>query len=289
MARSRHLHDILDRLAAAEEQFLASEFLAPVPRGGRVEARIAGVVCGLTIAPAEFAGWGIFQATSPTTARLVRRARLAECRRYLDLFPLLRLILCRRAGDCWVALPAHQADSRFHIQGTVPVYLVDEAQTFDVIRSRFDGARCWFDGLDACRDPGSAAYLRAALSGMVPPEQLSRPGLTAEERTAYTCNYLPRLEAETRARQDRAEARLRAALGHAGAELHGYLEREDCYRVEYVVDGERQVSVVRKGDLSVQAAGICLSGQDGQFDLQSLVGVVREGLHEGELVRVNRP
>jgi hypothetical protein len=288
MASSKRFQDILNRLAAEEERFLAQEFLAPMLRRGQVQVRIAGVTCRLKVEPHDFQGWGIFRPTSHTAAHLVRSAGLAERQRYLELFPRLRLILCRHEDEQWLAIPAHQADSRFHIEGMLPVYLVEEAQLFEVLESRFDGTQCWFERLDTRRDPGTAAYLRQALHDLVPPDQLSRSGLTAEERTAYALNYWPRIQAEIEAQRDRTETRLQEALAHAGAELRSYLERDDCYRVEYVVDGRRQVSVVNKQDLSVQTAGICLSGEDEHFDLQSLVGVIRQGLHEGEIVPIGR-
>jgi hypothetical protein len=211
---------------------------------------------------------------------------LAERRQYLDLLPLLRVIVCLREGDQWLAIPAHRADARFRIEGLLPIRLVEEAQLFEVLVTRFDGARCWYDGPDPRRDPGTAAYLRESLARMVEPETLSRPGLTAEERAAYAMNYAPRLEAELQARRDRVEERLRAALAHAGAEFREYQERGDVYRVAYEVDGRRQVSVVARDDLSVQVAGICLSGEDRHFDLQSLVGVLREAQGYGADVRV---
>jgi hypothetical protein len=282
------VHEALDRLAAAEARFLAGQFLAPVPHGGQVQVRLAGIICELCVEPANFEGWGVFKPLTHSLARLVRPATLAERQRYLRLFPLLRLILCRHEGDQWLATPAHQADSRFRIEGTISVRLVEEAQLFEVIETRFDGGQCWFERLDPRRDPAAAAYLRRSLQDMVEPDQLHRPGLTAEERTAYALNYWPRLQAELEAARDRTEERLREALAHAGAEYQGYLEREDTYRVEYTVNGERQLSVVNKHDLSVQVAGICLSGEDEQFDLQSLVGVIREGQGQGGILAVGR-
>jgi hypothetical protein len=286
MASSKRLNDALNRLAAAEEQFLAGEFLAPMFQGGQVQVRIAGVVCSLEVEPADFEGWGVFRPTSHSTAQLVRPATLAERQRYLRLFPLLRLILCQRQREHWLAIPAHQADTRFRIQGAVPVRLVEEAQLFEVIETRFDGVQCWFERTDARRDPATAAYLRQALQEITEPDQLSRSGLTAEERTAYALNYWPRLQAELDAKRDRTEERLREALAHAGAAFRGYLERDDSYRVEYEVDGQRHVSVVGKQDLAVQVAGICLSGEDRHFDLQSLVGVLRDPHGAGDIVPV---
>ena len=71
-----------------------------------------------------------------------------------------------------------------------------------------------------------------------------------------------------------------------GCRTRDYVERQDVYTVTYTVDGERHVSAVSKKDLSVQVAGICLSGEDANFDLQSLVGVIREAHGGHGFVRV---
>jgi hypothetical protein len=286
MPSSKRFRETLDRLAAAEASAFASEFLAPLIRGRKVRLRIAGVVCQFKISPADYEGWGVFRPTSPHEAEVVRSATLSERKQYLELLPRLRVILCARKGKDWLAIPASRADSRFQVQGLLPVGLVEEAQLFEVILSRFDGAHFWYEGPDPRHDPAMAGYLRESLVQMVEPDQLCRPGLTAEERAAYVVRYAPLLEAEIEARRDRTEERLRAALAHAGAELREYLEHGDIYRVTYDVDGRRHVSVVDQQNLSVQVAGICLSGEDRHFDLQSLVGVLREARGGGREVRV---
>jgi hypothetical protein len=288
MAKSKDVTDALNRLAAAEEKFLASEFLAPVVRGGRVQVRIAGVICTLRVRPGDFEGWGVFRPASHSDAALARQATLAERARYLDLFPLVRLILAAKPEEQWLALPAHRSDSRFRIDGLVPVRLVEDAQLFEVVKARFDGTHFWYAGPDSRWDPGMASYLRQELARLTPPEKLQRSGLTADERAAYALNYWPRYEATEEARRSREEQRLRSALEHAGAELAGYVERPDVYTVTYEVDGQRHVSAVSKTDLSVQVAGICLSGEDQNFDLQSLVGVIREAQGGGGLLRVGQ-
>ena len=156
----RRLPDALSRLAAAEERFLASDFLAPVVRGGGVRVRIVGVVSQVAITPWGFEGWGVFRPTSCSSAQLVRAGTLAERQRYLQLFPQLRLILCGRDGDTWLAMPAHQGDTRFRINSLVAVRLITEAALFDQLVARFDGARFWYDSVDDQCPAGSGEYLR---------------------------------------------------------------------------------------------------------------------------------
>jgi hypothetical protein len=310
MARSRRkpnkpdVVELVDRLAAEEERFLAREFLAPAVGGGEVRVRIGGVVCRVRTQPVDFEGIGVFRPVSHTRARLVRPASLAERRAYLDLFPAVRLVVCLREGAKWFGSAASFGDRRVRIEGLVPIELAEEVQTFDVATARFDGAAFWFDQLDPRHDPGAAAYLRRALDESVPPEDLDRPRLTAEERAAYELNYwqlvrppdeepedqAPRRNPPHRRRSRRGEAepppatdadpvrrRLRENLSHAGARLVDYLERADSYRVTYTIGGRQHTSSVDKGDLTVHVAGICLSGEDRKFDLASLVGVLREG------------
>jgi hypothetical protein len=240
----------------------------------------------LHITPADFEGWGVFRPTSHTAAQLVREAGLAERRRYLELFPAVRLIACFREQGVWMAAPAHRGDQRFQIEGLAPLRFASELQPLETVRARFDGGNFWFESIDPAADAAVAAYLRQKLKEVADPNQLDRAGLSPEQKAAYAVHYLRLEEARRRMEVEQTERKLREALRHAGAELVEYLERHDSYRVTFTVGGRRHVSAVGKQDLGVQVAGICLSGQDRQFDLTSLVGVIREAEGAGEIVRV---
>jgi hypothetical protein len=283
-----HARPLIDRLAAQEAAFLGREFLAPVVGSGSVCVRMAGVVCRMGIDAGEFRGWGVFRPVSYDAARFVREAGLRERRGYLDPLPQVRMILSQRSDKGWQALPAQRGDRRVQVQvqGEVPVQFVEGGEPFTVVRTRFDGRNFWFDGAETRHDPAAAVFLRESLERLVPPENLRRPGLTPEEKAAYTLRYFERVEVRERLLRDEVEERLRAALAHAGAEFVGYAEHRDGYRVTYRVGRQRHVSSVRKEDLSVQVAGICLSGQDARFDLHSLVGVLLEA--GGEILRIGR-
>jgi hypothetical protein len=284
--RPRRFDEAFNRLAAEEEKFLAQTFLAPVLPGHLVRVRIAGVVCTIEIAPADFQGWGIFQPDSLRTAKFVRPADLAQRQRYLRLFPRVRLILCRHEKGQWLAVPAHRGDHRFRIEGLVPLRFVGEGEQFETVLARCDGANFWFEEVEPVGNAARAAYLRQSLLQLLEPNQLDRPGLTPEERAAYSVNYWLNEEVRRQSAAELAQERLREALDHAGARLVDFLERPDGFRVTFSVGDQRFVSAVQKEDLAVQVAGICLSGRDNEFDLASLVGVIREAEQTGEIVPV---
>ena len=267
------IDDILNRLEAAESDFLQREVLAPVLPGRGVVVRIAGIICTLAVTGKRFAGWGVLRPQTLKTAALVRPATLAEVAAYLKLFPALRLIVVARAGRQWYALPASQVERGIQLNGPAPVLLAEAGiQPVETVVARFDGHFFWYERRDSRSNPALAAYLREALDAGTPTGALRKSGLSPEERAAY--DWARALVAE--AERAGVAGRLAAALAHAGGRLIAFTERDDSYTVAYQVGDERAVSTVRKGDLSVLTAGICLSGHDARFDLTSMVSVMRE-------------
>ncbi len=282
------MNKLFEKLAAEEEKFFSSQFLSPVLKGRPIRVRISGIILHLEVTkPKKFEGFGVFTPLSNKTARFVRNPTMSEKQSYLDLFPILRLVLCRRVNEKWLGVPAHSADTRFRVNGLVPVSLAEEVQLFEVVQTRFDGANCWFESIDNQHSPKTAVYLRECLNKLGEPDKLELSGLTQEEKDAYLMAYGPALEADIEAKKDKQEERIKSALRKAGATYQSYIARGNTFTVEYLVDGSHHRSVVSKDTLEVQSAGICLSGGDRAFDLQSLVSVVRQGQNRGRIVRTD--
>jgi len=280
-------NDVFNKLAAAENEFFNSQLFSPVLKGKPIRVRIAGILTTLEVVkPKNFEGWGVFAPVNYKTARFIREPNMAEKEQYFRLFPALRLILCRNADNQWSGVPANQGDSRFKIQGLVPIQLVDEVQMFDTVKVRFDGTNIWFEQIDSRSNPRTAIYLRECLTKLLDPKNLELTGLTQEERDAYLIGYGPALAADIEAKRDKNEDRIKDALHRAGAKYQSYIERKDTYTIEYTVDGHKHRTVVKKDNLAIESAGICLAGTDRNFDLQSLVGVIRQGQRGHRIVRV---
>jgi hypothetical protein len=278
----RDIHALLDRVASAERDFLKAEFLAPVLRGGQVRVRIEGLVLTLGVTGPQEPGWAILRPLSMEKAEILRKPGLPQIRSYLGLFPSVRLLLLTRGEAEWLAVQAQAGDTRFRIDGAVPVHLAVGVEPFERIIARYDGARFLFQEADRRRSPAIAAYLREALRSGISPDRLRKPTLTAEEKEAYRRVF----EALEEAKRSRVEIKLGDALSRADASLQSYIEHEDAFSVSFTANGRTHRATVRKDDLTVVSAGLCLSGQDQRFDLQSLVGVIQEARSTGRFVAV---
>jgi hypothetical protein len=267
------IRKLIDKLAVEEEDFLKSDFLAPVVRGGSVCVRIRGIVCKFLPEDREFEGWGIFKPISLNKVRLQESARRPLVRQYLDQLTSVILIVADPAGPPSSAILAHPAGSAVQFEGPVPIRMMAGVERFRHIIARFDGFNFWYDRIHPGRNPAQAAYLRKSLDQDWGIKKLNRPGLLPQEKKLYA--DLLKLERSRREAPDRR--RIRLALDHAGASLASYAKHKKAYTVSFVLDGQRHTSRIRAKDLTVLSAGICLSGQDKKFDLQSLVGVLREG------------
>lgn len=271
------MNKLFEKLAAEEDAFFESTFLSPVLKGCKIRVRIAGIILELVVTrPKNFEGWGVFQPLSFKEARKIRDPDMAEREQYLCLFPCLRLILCRHTDEQWYGVPANN-DSRFKITGYIPVHFSEEVQMFDTIKARFDGQTFWFQTIDDNYNPVIGPFLRESLANLLEPDKVQMIGLSTADKEAYNLAFWTAFEADLESKKDRKEERLKAAIERAGGVYRSYIERGATYTVEYSVDGNTHRSVIDKDTLGVQSAGICLSGGDRAFDLQSLVHVIRRG------------
>lgn len=278
--------DLFAKLAAEENAFRESQFLSPVVAGQKVRVRIAGIVLSLkVIEPQRFEGWGVFRPQSAREAIWVRQPSLSERQSYLELFPKVRLVLAFRSRRQWFGVPATHANARANasvgIQDVQPVQLSENCEIFDTVVARSDGQNQWFEKRDPRRSTQVARQLRKHLNDFVDPKTIEVATSTPAERMAYQLAWCQKIARTDFFSAKTDEARIRRALERAGATFRSYREVGDSFRVEYLVDGETHQSTVDQQTLAVQAAGICLSGEDTKFDLQSLVGVIAEGQRAG--------
>ncbi|MGL5058550.1 MAG: hypothetical protein ACRC62_01115, partial [Microcoleus sp.] len=174
------------------------------------------------------------------------------------------------------AYPVNESDVKQRTGNAkpVPVHLVTEGSQFEQIVARWDGHSWWFGEIDRRADPLPSEELKAALKQSILPEKIRFKGMTPEMRTVYelACRNLKDFDPKMR-----DEKRLQQALKMGGGELREFRDRDDFWLVEWISsNGEHHSSAISKSDLTVISAGICLSGFDRNFDLQSLVGVVED-------------
>lgn len=272
-----NIHTLLNQLTTQEADLLSQQFFAPCVRNGRVRTKLSGLVYTFRTQPHDFQGWGIFQPVNETIAKVKTTADLPQIEAYLNPFPTFRLILARiLQGQTWLAFPVNTGDmtQRLGWAKPIPVHLVTEGSAFDIAIARQDNQTWWFDTLDRRADPQTTELLRQAFQQRTLPEQLRFKGLTPEMRIAYELATQPLAKFS---QADRDQKRLEQALKVGGGTLQQFADQEEFWRVEWTTaEGQQQISAIAKSDLTVLSSGICLSGRDRDFNLESLVGVIEQ-------------
>lgn len=271
------IRKILSQLAALEAELLNTQFLAPCVRGGRVRIRVGSMVYTFKPQPQNFEGWAVFGPVNEKIAAVVDEPNLPQMAEYLQLLVPVRLqLICALQGQTWLAYPVNESDAKQRISLAKPaaVHLVTEGSQFEQIVARWDGHCLWFEEIDRRADPLLSEQLTRALKKLILPEEVRFKGMTPEMRTVYelVSRNIKDFDPKIRDKQ-----RLQRALKTGGGELRDFGDRDDYWLVEWTSgSGEHHTSAIAKNDLTVMSAGICLSGDDMKFDLQSLVGVVED-------------
>lgn len=287
MGQSTTLNQLIQSLLDADQALQTTRFVAPCVFRGKIQTRIQGLVRTFSPVPKTFEGWGIFQPKDLHTADLIEEASLDVIARYCALLKSLRVrLIVNLDRKTWLAYPVNGAEmqARFGLARPMMVHLVTEGSRFDVITVRGNGQVWWYEDQDRRADPLPAESMREAFEKLISSEQLKFSGMTPEMRQTYhiaRSGVSPiRSDATRRAVQRPAitdDQRLRRALELGGGKLVKYTDRDEFWLVEWQTpSGEAHTSAINKHDLTVVSSGICLSGRDRDFDLQSLVNVIEQ-------------
>jgi hypothetical protein len=268
---------LIEQFAEKEKLLTQTEFLAPCVAGSSIKTSVDNIICTFKTQPEDFRGWGIFRAINNREAQLIEEATLPQINEYLKLLQPLRLrLLYLLREQTWLAYPVNESDmqQRFKTVKPVVVHLVTEGAAFEVIIARCDRS-WWFEDLDRRGDPTITATLNQQLQQEISSEELSFSGMTPEMATAYNLVWQQTATARKKRQLKVAETRLETALKQADGQLQSYRDRGEYWQIEWrTTDGQLHSSAIDKRDLTVISSGICLSGRDRDFDLQSLVGVM---------------
>ena len=276
--------DLLKKVAAEEARHEGARVIAPVAPGGRVRARVAGLVQSLAPEPAGFEGIGLFRLAGER-AVLVERASEAERARYLSAFAQLSLILVRRLeGQSWAALPADAGDFAQRVGPPVVqrVHLVARGEALDVVKAAWDGASLWWAGPDPRFDPREAEALRRALGRGA--DYPAPPGRGPELARAWRAAGSGAAPAAYAARR-RDRAQIEAALEEVGGALREFRDEGAGWQVEWVDEGgRRRASWIDKEDPRVEGFAASVDARRREVDLGSLRGLVERACLTGEAV-----
>jgi len=298
-----NLKKLLQQLSTQENLLTKTQFIAPCVANSCVKTSVAKIIYTFKTQPKNFEGWGIFQPINHKLAQLIDQPSFPQICHYLELLKPLRLRLAYHLqGQSWLGYPVNESDmqQRFKTVKPVVIHLVTEGSIFETIIARFDGLNFWFEDLDRKAEIEPMLKLSEQLKLETLPDHLQFSGLTPEMLKTYDLAWQQtatgKQQREIRAKikgekkiskaqkrrenkniLQRPDERLDNALKQGGGSLENFSDRGDFWLVEWrTSEGDLHSSAISKDDLTVISSGICLSGKDQDFDLQSLVGVIEK-------------
>lgn len=278
--------DLIKKFGEAEKNITSGkeEFVSPVCNNTVIATSIKGVIYTFKISKSVTPGWYSFKAYNQARAKANREAYPDEIASYLKKCINIRMITTHKVDGVYYALPQKDNKLNLKLDNPIPVYLTDDTvMDFDMIVAGYDGGNLWFVSPDYKNDPTKSNYMRESYEAMLSPDKIKFSGMSFEEKRAYAFRFAVDAEIKKKLRKKGIEG----SVEHAGGELISYRELNDSFSVTYKVDGQQYTSHVTKDDShNVISAGICLNGGDSDFDLASLVNVIRQGQDRGLIYRV---
>ncbi len=281
--------DTIDRMGEKEEMITEREIISPIFYNREIVTRVEGLVYRLKI-PRTDPGWYSFKVIDSNRARVKKPADLDQIQRYLKYLPKVRIILTFRKKNEFYGVPMKGNNWGFNISDLLPVLLFDDtAEEFAKCICGYDGENLWYDSVDMSADMIRTNYLRESLKKLRTPERIKHSGLTIEEKIAYSIKY----KLDKKILEESKKTKIQRDVEFAGGKFVKSQERSDHLFVTYKVDGQQFSSVISKDPKhQVITAGICLTDNntgreyDKDFDLKSLISVIREGQGSGQIARV---
>jgi len=256
--------NIFQRLEKAEHEFKNSEFACPV-FSDKVNVDIAGIITQYSILPKDYRGWGIFKPFGNKLAAYEKECPHNLRELYLCILPRFEMVVCDIDKKLGIII---NSDTRITTTSPLKFHLSENISLFNHILVRFDGGNFIYEKHSRYYDNKIIARMIYALDNNKKIELLP-----AKYQAAFDYAY----HIKQRELLGQKEYRIKSAIERSGGKYKSYSELSDeDIKVTYEIDGHTYTSTINK-NLNVISAGICLSGGDTAFDLQSLMSVIREG------------
>ncbi len=268
--------NLLNKLIAQENEVLSQDILSPVIHGSPIVVRISGVCLFLRVIPRGYHNWGIFKCNEDKkSVTLIGEPTNRQKRQFLELLPRVQLIICSH-GDRGTVGSLLNSDSRFSFDAA-SVFFPENVSLFDTVQARYDGRGFVYERHINVY-PKRVDELKKNYAEEVNPAKVNTY-VALGKAYAYAYNEL------VHNRELTTEERVKNAITRAGGIYNGFTDRGDTLTVQFTIGGETFTPTINAKSLRLESAGICLSGGDRSFDLQSFVHIAREGLGRDSIVR----